>query len=133
MRRGWLAATPLLALFALPACDTEPNTAATGVYNVRDTNDNTNLELREDGTFRTLTIGCDYEGSSSGLWSMDGDVVVLRAEGDGEQNWREGVCPSACFGWSYVGPEGAGLTAAVEEVRLEPQGGGRLFDSHSPS
>ncbi|MEM6995616.1 MAG: hypothetical protein AAF721_34210 [Myxococcota bacterium] len=71
-----------------------------------------------------MTHGCDFDGSSSGLWTTEGDDIVLTAAGDGEQRWAEGVCPTACFSWSYIGPEGAGLTAAAEEVRPEPQADG---------
>ena len=98
-----------------------PEDSPVGVYNVVDVNDTTNLELLEGGAFRTVTFGCDFEGSTRGLWALDGDEIVLTAADDWENKWREGVCPSKCFSWSYIGPEGEGLTAAAEEVRLTPQ------------
>ncbi len=120
------ARATLLGFCGLMACLDEPeqvveNSDVPGVYNIVDVNDNSNLELRADGTFRTIEIGCDFEGSSSGLWAVDGDDIILTAAGEGEQSWADGVCPTACFSWPYIGPEGEGLSAAVEEVRLVEQ------------
>lgn len=122
----------LLLLLPLAACVADPeevvendeNAELAGVYNVVDVNDNTNLELREDGTFRTLSIGCDFEGGSSGLWSVEDGDIVLRPGPATPMNWREGACPSECFSWSYIGPEGEGLGSMSEELRLVPQGDG---------
>lgn len=90
-----------------------------GVYNLVDVTDNTNLELSEDGTFRMLSIGCDFEGSTSGLWSVEDGEVVMTAGPGTPMNWREGACPSECFSWPY-----GGLGSISEEVRLVPQADG---------
>ncbi len=120
----------VLAVVALgPACDdgspgdgpSQVRDAAVGVYHLADGPDTVNLELSEDGTFRTVQHGCDYDGGTQGTWSVDGEELVLVAAGPGDQLWREGVCPSACFSWPYIGPEGEGLSAAVEELRLTEQ------------
>ena len=114
-----------LPVLVLPfaACIAEPeevvdNGDLAGVYNVVDVNDNTNLRLNVDGTFQTLSILCDAEGGSFGLWSVEEGEIVLRPGPGTPVTWREDACPGECFSWAYIGPEGEGLTAITEEVRL---------------
>ena len=122
----------LLAPLALAACDKGPTgdpEPFAGVYHLPDGPDTVNVELREDGTFRTLLHGCDYDGGTSGTWSVDGETIVLVAAGAGDQRWKEGVCPTACFSWPYRGPEGEGLSAPVDELRLTEQPDGTFSAS----
>lgn len=125
-----------LAMVCLAACEVEPQpvvensgSALAGIYNVTETNDSTNIELLEDGTFRSISHGCDYEGDDAGVWSLEDGNIILRPSAATSMNWRADVCPGSCLDWSYQG-----LGYVTEQVRLEPSGEGswRAFFTDGP-
>ena len=117
--RTWAVTATIL----VGACTADPEdvvdmsvTRLAGIYNVTETNDSTNIELLEDGTFRTVSHGCDYDGNDAGVWALEDGNIILRPSGASRMNWADGVCPGQCLRWSYQG-----LGYVTEEVRLEPE------------
>jgi len=88
-----------------------------GTYLLTPENRDFRFDLLEDGTFESYGLEWDLQQFSSGVWSVEDGVTMLRPENDDPMadSVRDDLCPTRCFGWSTTD----GFTK-VTLVELEP-------------
>ena len=63
--------------------------ALSGVFHT-DAVDAVNLRIDDDGTFQWKIYGCDFGAVVDGVWTRDGDRVVLRSNNGAPLQWLNG-------------------------------------------